>query len=141
MRRTTGAGVGSRRRAGRRPANGDCAAYRPCSRGRSVIVVTENCGADKSGYGEVLAFDSAGRRLVHISRVATYEDRVVGDSLLFLGGNAATGIGVLRYDFVTGSLSRLGPAQEARPTRSHRSGRRRALVRPGRRPRRPDPAV
>ena len=63
----------------------------------------------------MLAFDPAGRRLVHISGVATYEDRVVGDSLHFLGGNAATGTGVLRYDFVTGSLSRLGPAQKRGP--------------------------
>jgi hypothetical protein len=83
--------------------------------GRSAIVVTEACGGAKGGYGEVLAFDPSGRRLVHIPGVLTYADRVVGDTLLVLGGDGAGRIGVLRYDFVTGKLARLGWGRTSGP--------------------------
>ena len=70
----------------------------------SAISVTEECGKGKSATYALVGFDLSGRRLVRIAGPIPSDVSIAGDSLLFVAGNDGT----FRYDFVTGTLARLG---------------------------------
>jgi hypothetical protein len=74
----------------------------------SAVAISERCGSGGKTTEQVVAFDLSGRPLVRITRVTPFNLSFAGDALLF----QANGL-VLRYDLVTGSLSRLNAAPAA----------------------------
>jgi hypothetical protein len=70
----------------------------------SAITVAEQCGRGKSTTYTLLGFDPSGRRLVRVTGTLPVSVSIVGDSVLFQGGVD----GIYRYDFVTGTLVKLG---------------------------------
>jgi hypothetical protein len=72
----------------------------------SAIALTEACGTQSSPSYALVAFDLSGRRLVDISGTLPFALSFAGDTLLFVSGTGE--IQVMRYDLVTGGLTRLG---------------------------------
>ncbi len=78
---------------------------------RSVIALPEACGKRKTGPGEMLAFDHEGHPLVHVTGAYALDPSLGQDDLVFQGLvlPAFNRFETLRYDFVTGTLTTLGP--------------------------------
>ncbi len=68
----------------------------------SAIALIERCGSGGETTEQLLAFDLSGRPLARITGVTAFNLSFAGSSLLFQGNGLA-----LRYDLVSGSLSRL----------------------------------
>ncbi len=76
--------------------------------GSSAVALPEVCGTGHKAAQQLLVFDLSGRPLVRITGVTPFDMSFAGDSLLFQANEM-----VLRYDLVTGTLSRLNAPKQA----------------------------
>ena len=76
----------------------------------SVIAIPESCGTGDHELQELLAFDTSGRRLVHVTGLTAIRPSLGGDSLVFEGLEPGhQDLEAFRYDLVTGTFARLDP--------------------------------
>jgi hypothetical protein len=75
---------------------------------RDVVALTERCGTGAHGFDELLAFDTSGRRLVHVKGISVTAVSLSGPSLAVGGLTGRQRIENLVYDLRTGTLASLG---------------------------------
>jgi hypothetical protein len=88
----------------------------------SLIALPETCGTGKDRHQELLAFDQAGRLVVHVTGLFGINPSFGADALVFQGlvlpGNRE--LETFRYDLLTGTLARLDGGGKGRPLQEPR---------------------
>lgn len=75
----------------------------------SAVAISELCGSGERATEPLLAFDLSGRLLARITGGLAFNLSFAGNTLLFEANES-----LLRYDLVTGTLSRLNPPKPSR---------------------------
>lgn len=101
----------------------DLQSFKPFVVSDSAIGVSEVCGTGDGGAGQFLAFDHAGRLLLHLSDGSATAPVVAGDTIVFSGLlSSGFGAGAMRYDLRSGTLARLASSGDEEIQRPRAAG-------------------